>query len=184
MERLSELLMDSQTAKLLDRSHNENNLTWNSLFLAVHGLILKVTIHCYQMQIESLISLVCHLTILGEFNISGVPSYHTGISNAALTAPNWVTSYTPTKIVLNVHSIFLFQEADRFRTEEQKAQSSSSSSQTNRDNIKIKCSALIDNIVTKAIKGMWSHYTICWMFSVQGVANKGTRLILQKTVCH
>ncbi|KDR18215.1 Serine-protein kinase ATM [Zootermopsis nevadensis] len=85
MERLSELLMDSQTAKILGRSDSGNNLTWDSLFHSVHKLILK--------------------------------------------------------------------EADRFRAEEQKPQSSSSS-QTNRENMKLKCSALIDNVVTKAIKGV------------------------------
>lgn len=43
MERLSELLMDLRTARILGRSDSGNNLTWDLLFQSVHRLILKVT---------------------------------------------------------------------------------------------------------------------------------------------
>jgi len=45
MERLSELLMDSRTANLLDRNNSTDNLTWDLLFQSAHRLILKVKIH-------------------------------------------------------------------------------------------------------------------------------------------
>ncbi|XP_069700137.1 serine-protein kinase ATM isoform X2 [Periplaneta americana] len=54
------------------------------------------------------------------------------------------------KLFSSVHELIL-REAERFRSDEQKAQSASSL--TNRENVKIKCSALIDKLVTKAVKG-------------------------------
>jgi hypothetical protein len=57
-----------------------------------------------------------------------------------------------------------FQEAVRFKAEEQKAHSSSA--QSNRDNMKLKCSHLIDTLVKKAVQGM---FIVQYVFSVHKI---------------
>jgi hypothetical protein len=69
------------------------------------------------------------------------------------------------RLPLNFYYMIWFQEADRFRAEEQK--SHSSSAQTNRDNMKLKCSNVIDTLVKKAVQGMYSYCTICFQCSVK-----------------
>lgn len=85
--------------------------------------------------------------------ISNLRFYLIDISDVVLYAPSWVVYQRSFSLNLHYQYFIWFQEADRFRAEEQKPQSSSSS-QTNRENMKCKCSALIDNVVTKAVKGM------------------------------
>jgi hypothetical protein len=42
MERLLELLEDQRMIRLLDATNDRNSLTWDSVFLTAHRLILKV----------------------------------------------------------------------------------------------------------------------------------------------
>uniref|UniRef100_A0A2Z5TRZ9 Putative serine-protein kinase ATM n=1 Tax=Reticulitermes speratus TaxID=60591 RepID=A0A2Z5TRZ9_9NEOP len=67
-----------------------------------------------------------------------------------LDGTNDRNSLTWDSVFLVVHKSIL-KEAVRFNAEEQKAHSSSA--QSNRDNMKLKCSHLIDTLVKKAVQG-------------------------------